>query len=48
MDVYNAYMNADLEEIIYMRQSLGYIQKYDQYILKLKKAIYELKQSGGV
>ena len=46
MDIYNAYVNADLEELIYMRQPLGYIQQSDQHVLKLKKAIYSLKQSG--
>ena len=46
MDVNNPYMNADLDERIYMRQPLRYIQQGDQYILKLKKAMYGLKQSG--
>ena len=46
MDVYNAYMDADLEEAIYMRQPPGYIKKGDQYVFKLKKAMYRLKQSG--
>ena len=46
MDVNNVYVNADLDETIYMRQPLGYIQQGNQYILKLKKAMYGLKQSG--
>ena len=46
MDVYNAYVNADLDESIYMRQPQGYIQISDQHILKLNKAMYGLKQSG--
>ena len=46
MDVYNAYINADLEEPIYMQQPLGYIEQSDQHVLKLKKAMYGLKQSG--
>ena len=37
MDIYNAYVNADFEEPIYMRQPLGYIQQSDQHVLKLKK-----------
>ena len=37
MDVYNAYVNADLEELIYMQQPPGYIQQSDQHVLKLKK-----------
>ena len=46
MDVNNAYTNATLEEPIYMKQPQGYIQKGDDYVLKLKKAMYELKQSS--
>ena len=46
MDVYNAYVNADLEEPIYMCQPPGYIVQSDQHVLKLKKAMYGLKQSG--
>ena len=46
MDVYNAYVNADIEEPIYMRQPLGYIKQSNQHVLKLKKAMYALKQSG--
>ena len=48
MDVYNLYMNADLEELMYMRQPLGYIEKSSQHVLKLKKTMYRLKQSGQV
>ena len=39
-------MNADLEETKYMKQPLGYVQKGNQYVLKVKKAMYGLKQSG--
>ena len=46
MDIYNAYVNADSEEPIYMRQPQGYIQVNDQHVLKLNKAMYGLKQSG--
>ena len=49
MDVYNAYVNADLEEPLYMWQPLGYIVQSDQHVLKLlklKKAMYGLKQFG--
>ena len=46
MDVDNAYINAILKEPIYMKQPQGYIQKGDDYVLKLKKAMYRLKQSG--
>ena len=46
MDVNNAYINATLKEPICMKQPQGYIQKGNDYVLKLKKAIYGLKQSG--
>ena len=46
MDVYNAYVNADLDEPLYMQQPPGYIVQSDQHVLKLKKAMYRLKQSG--
>ena len=46
MDIYNAYVNADLEEPIYMWQPQRYIQESDQHVLKLNKAMYGLKQSG--
>ena len=45
MDIYNAYVNADLEEPLYMGQPPGYIVQSDQHVLKLKKAMYGLKQS---
>ena len=44
MHVYNAYVNADLDEPIYMRQPQGYTQVSDQHVLK--PAMYGLKQSG--
>ena len=46
MDVYNAYVNADLDKTIYMQQPQGYIQVSNQHVLKLNKAMYGLKQSG--
>ena len=46
MEVYNAYVNADLEEPIYMQQPPEYIKQNNQHVLKLKKAMYSLKQSG--
>ena len=38
MDVYNAYVNADLEDPLYMRQPPIYIVQSDQHVLKLKKS----------
>ena len=46
MDVDNAYVNANLNEPIYMKQPQGYIEKSEEHVLKLKKAMYGLKQSG--
>ena len=46
MNVNNAYINATLKEPIYMNQIQGYIQKGNNYVLKLKKAMYRLKQSS--
>ena len=46
MDIYNAYVNADLEEPLYMQQPPGYIVQSDQHVLKLQKTMYELEQSG--
>ena len=50
MDVYNAYVNADLEEPIYVQQPPRYIEQSNQHVLKLKKAMYGLKHldKGGI
>ena len=45
MGVNYAYVNADLEESIYMKQPQGYIDQSDQNVLKLKKVMYRLKQT---
>src|SRR3979490_2849702 len=46
MDVDVAYLNADLEDPIYMRKLLGYFDDEHEHVLLLKKCIYGLKQSG--
>ena len=46
MDINNAYVNANLEEPVYMKQPQGYIDQSEHHVLKLKKAMYKLKQSG--
>ena len=46
MDVDNAYLNASLQEPIYMKQPDGYYQGTNQHVLLLKKCLYGLKQSG--
>src|SRR3979490_3099318 len=46
MDMDVAYLNAKLEDPIYMRKPPGYFEKEKEHVLLLKKCIYGLKQSG--
>ena len=46
MDVKIVFLYGDLDEIILMRQSEGYIEKgKEDYVCKLKRSLYRLKQS---
>ncbi len=46
VDVTTAFLNGELEEVVYMRQSQGFIAKGQEHLVcKLKKSIYGLKQS---
>ncbi len=46
MDVKTAFLNGDLEEDIYMVQPEGFVhQGKENYVCKLKKSLYGLKQS---
>lgn len=47
MDVKTAFLNGELEEIIYMKQPEGFVQTgKEEYVCKLKKSIYGLKQAS--
>ena len=46
LDMKTAYLNAPIEEEVYLEQPQGYIDKGTDYVWKLKKSIYGLKQSG--
>lgn len=49
MDVNNAFLYGDLDHVIHMEQPKGFeSEKYQDYVCKLKKAIYRLKQSRGL
>ena len=44
MDVKSAILNGDLEEEVYMEQPDGFqVQEAEQYVYRLKKALYGLK-----
>ena len=49
MDIKTAYLNADIDEKIFMQHSEG-LEKFDKQgnplVCKLKKSLYGLKQSG--
>ena len=46
MDVDNAYLNAPLQEEIYMSPPKQLMQRYPDKVFKLKKSLYGLKQAG--
>src|SRR6201999_3330088 len=46
IDISSAFLNGDLEEEIYMEQPTGFEEKGSNYVCKLKKSLYGLKQSA--
>ena len=47
LDIKTAYLNAPIQEDIFMQQPEGY-QKGKQIVCKLKRSLYGLKQSGRI
>ena len=49
LDIKTAYLNADIEEEIFVDQPPGFVKKNangKSYVCRLKKSLYGLKQSG--
>ena len=46
VDISSAYLNGDLDTEVYMQQPEGFVQKGPEWVCKLLKAIYGLKQAG--
>jgi hypothetical protein len=48
VDISHAYLNGDLEKEIYMKQPKGFEVGGPEFVYKLKKSLYGLKQAGRV
>ena len=46
IDISSAFLNGDLEEVIYMVQPPGFVQFGPDFVCKLKKSLYGLKQAA--
>ena len=47
INISSAFLNGDLEEDIYMKQPEGFHELGPEYVCKLKKSLYGLKQAAG-
>jgi hypothetical protein len=45
LDVKSSFLHGDLQEEIYMEQSLGYVQNFSSLVFHLNKYLYGLKQA---
>lgn len=46
LDVKSAFLHGDLNEVVYVKQPLGYVRKgEEEKVYKLRKALYGLKQA---
>ena len=45
MDIKNEYLKKDLEEKVYTDSPPGFDRNYDSKVCKLRKSLYDLKQS---
>ena len=48
IDFDTAFLNGELEEVIFMEQPEGFVENGSQYVCELKKSIYGLKQAARV
>ena len=46
IDINNAFLNGDLQKVVYMTQSVGFVDAAKpSYVCRLHESLYELKQA---